>query len=151
MRLAMRTLIDVSLFVHTRRAWHGKQYFTPATIVVAQSDRSSVSFLPSFLSSSSSKLLSSFPPSPSFSLSRLLVRSLTRAYYCRRFSFFTRRPSFLHMVSCVGVSPASGRNFIRFVSSIQGQTYIDSYSHVYSPRTSLVLVERANRSAGDFR
>lgn len=25
----MRTLIDVSLFVHTRRAWHGKQYFTP--------------------------------------------------------------------------------------------------------------------------
>ena len=31
----MRTLIDVSLFVHTRRAWHGKQYFTLATIVVA--------------------------------------------------------------------------------------------------------------------
>lgn len=33
----MRTLIDVSLFVHTRRAWHGKQYFTLATIVVAWS------------------------------------------------------------------------------------------------------------------
>lgn len=31
----MRTLIDVSLFVHTRRAWHGKQYFKLATIVVA--------------------------------------------------------------------------------------------------------------------
>lgn len=116
-------------------------------IVVAQSDRSSVSFLPSFLSSSSSKLLSSFPPS--FSLSRLLVRSLTHALP-PIFFLFTRRPSFLHMVSCVGVPPASGRNFIRFVSSIQGQTYIDSYSHVYSPRTSLVLVERANRSAGDF-
>lgn len=33
----MRTLIDVSLFVHTRRAWHRKQYFKPATIVVAHS------------------------------------------------------------------------------------------------------------------
>ena len=42
----MRTLIDVSLFVHTRRAWHGKQYFTLATIVVAWSVSHSFSFSP---------------------------------------------------------------------------------------------------------
>lgn len=57
----MRTLIDVSLFVHTRRAWHGKQYFTLATIVVAWSVSHSFSFSP--------------PPSSPFPLSLSLSSS----------------------------------------------------------------------------
>jgi len=97
MRLAMRTLIDVSLFVHTRRAWHGKQYFTLATIVVAQSDRFSVSLFPSFLhprrslSLSLSLSLFLFPLS---SLSLALSRSLARSFILAVAAVFLSLPSF---------------------------------------------------------
>lgn len=118
MRLAMRTLIDVSLFVHTRRAWHGKQYFTPATIVVAQSS-SLLRLVSSFLPSSSSRYLSLF-----------LAFSLARACYCCCFSFFASVLLFhIWFPASASLSP---RAFVRFVSSMPGQTYIDSYSHVYS-------------------
>lgn len=81
-------------------------------------------------------LLPSFLPHPHRSLSPSLARSLARACYCRCFSFFTRRPSFSRTVSRGGVALTASRNFVRFVSSMQGQTHIDSYSHVYSSRTS---------------
>lgn len=173
----MRTLIDVSLFVHTRRAWHGKQYFTPTTIVVAQSDRSlsppSSSLLPP--SSPSFPLPLSLSPSLSFSLSLSLSLCLSlpplflsvlrlaltflhtrRTFLTHSLSLFLSHSrsifiwlSFSHSLSdCVSFSlsspssflyptslflacgflgrrrsPASGRNFVRFVSPMPRQMY----------------------------
>lgn len=69
----MRTLIDVSLFVHTRRAWHGKQYFTLATIVVAWSVSLPLSLSPPH----PSPFLSSSHPGPPYRLVSLAFLSLT--------------------------------------------------------------------------
>lgn len=170
----MRTLIDVSLFVHTRRAWHGKQYFTPTTIVVAQSDRSlslslllllllflyhslspSLSFYLSFclslsLSISSPSLslcpssrshLPSHSPNLSHSLTLSLFLSHSRSIFiwlsfshslsdCVSFSL-SSPSSFLYLTSLFLAcgflgrrrSPASGRNFVRFVSPMPRQMY----------------------------
>lgn len=172
----MRTLIDVSLFVHTRRAWHGKQYFTPTTIVVAQSDRSlslllllffllllllflyhslspSLSFYLSFclslylfplsFSLSFVSLSPSFTLAEPFSLTHSLSFSLShsRSIFiwlsfshslsdCVSFSL-SSPSSFLYLTSLFLAcgflgrrrSPASGRNFVRFVSPMPRQMY----------------------------
>lgn len=118
----MRTLIDVSLFVHTRCAWHGKQYFTSATIVVAQSDRSSVLpplsvFLSSLSLSVSPSLFLSFPP--------LLVLAIIAALSSPDHSSFSRAVSYVD----VSLSLASGRNL--GLSHRCEDKYIASNSHVY--------------------
>jgi len=85
----MRTLIDVSLFVHTRRAWHGKQYFTPTTIVVAQTAPPS-----RFLSRSGARSLS------------LSARRCARACHCCRFfSFFFLSRAVSPIVVPLSLSP----------------------------------------------
>lgn len=127
MRLAMRTLIDVSLFVHTRCAWHGKQYFTSATIVVAQSDRSSV--LPPL-----SVSLSLFLVSLRFSFSLSFFSSSSR--YHRR-SFFARSFLFLacgFLCRCLSFSCLGQK--LGFVSPMRRQ--------IYSLLTATCMYTRAN-------
>lgn len=63
-------------------------------------------------------------------LSLFLAFSLARACYCCCFSFFASVLLFhIWFPASASLSP---RAFVRFVSSMPGQTYIDSYSHVYS-------------------
>lgn len=134
MRLAMRTLIDVSLFVHARRAWHGKQYFTPATIVVAQADRSFVSLLPSFLILVEVSLPLSLSLARSLARSRLLLPLFLILYqtsFFLTYGFPRRRPSHRKQ-------------------KLRTNTY-----RLVQPRVlvayELVFAERANQSVGDFR